>query len=138
MDKDKKSCPCHSEQLYSKCCKPFHDGTRLPENAELLMRSRYAAYALHLADYIIATTHPQNPSYMSDRTKWTRQILDFCKRTEFSNLKILGFTEDGVEAFVTFTAYLKQGGQDASFTEKSRFEKIGKQWLYRDATEWRS
>ena len=117
-------CPCHSEKSYEVCCAPYHKGKN-PENALLLMRSRYAAYALGLADYILQTTHPQNPQI------FTRdQILSFCRITTFVGLDILSFEDGENIAYVTFTAHLQQEGKDASFTEKSLFEKVEGKWLY--------
>ena len=94
------------------------------------MRSRYSAYAKHLSDYIIHTTHPENPSAQSDPLLWTQQILLFTRSTQFCGLKILEVSEAEDEAFVTFTAYLKQGTRDASFTEKSTFRRQAGRWLY--------
>lgn len=39
-----KPCLCFSGKPYRECCKPFHDGEKLPEPVQL-MRARYAAYA---------------------------------------------------------------------------------------------
>lgn len=126
-----KLCPCHSGKEYSNCCKPYHEGKTNPQNASQLMRSRYSAYALQLADYIIKTTHPKNISYQKDFKKWSESILHFCKITTFKDLKVEDFKETSeTEAYVTFTAYLMQAGHDASFREKSRFEKVDGLWLY--------
>ena len=116
------TCPCHSGLPYKTCCQPLHLG-KTASNAEELMRSRYAAYALNLPDYIIKTTHPDNPAYLSDHQKWTSELLTFSETTQFTGLEILDSHEDDREATVTFKAMLKQNGQDASFTEKSRFLK---------------
>lgn len=123
-------CPCHSGKPYPECCKPYHTGERLPENALQLMRSRYAAYALHLVDYIIGTTHPDNPAYLSDKKRWKKEILSHYGQTNFYGLKIVDFIDGETEAFVTFTAYLKQDSHDVSFTERSRFLQVQEQWLY--------
>lgn len=124
-------CPCGSGENYLSCCSRYHKGM-LPENALALMKSRYAAYAMQQADYIIKTTHPANPLYMQDVKAWKMHILQFSRSTEFRKLEILDFIDGDIEAFVTFTAHLIQNGQDVSFTEKSRFQKIGKQWLYKE------
>lgn len=124
------NCPCHSGKLYLACCQPYHLGA-LPPNALVLMRSRYAAYARHLADYIIATTHPQNPSYTSHTAEWKRAILHFCKTTFFEELTIHAFIDGTEESYVDFTAHLKQEGVDTSFREKSHFVKEGERWLYK-------
>ncbi len=123
-------CPCKSGKSYEECCKPFHQG-KLPETALKLMRSRYAAYALCMPDYIIHTTHPESPEFRSDRVQWSKTISAFCANTEFKDLKIL-HSEDGESfATVTFYAHLIQNHKDASFTEKSYFEKVKGRWLYR-------
>ena len=123
------SCPCHSGKSYRECCEPYHRGG-IPENALVLMRSRYAAYAMHLADYIMATTHRNHRSYSSNVAKWRRDILAFSSTTRFTGLAIRAFSDGAVEAYVTFTAQLEQNGKDASFTEKSRFVKEKGRWLY--------
>lgn len=124
-------CPCYSKKAYAECCKPFHDGHMLPQNALQLMRSRYAAYAKKLADYIIHTTHPANPSYTLDLPKWRSDILQFCAKTAFTGLDILEFIDGENKASVTFTAHLVQDGRDATFTEKSAFERVHGKWLYK-------
>jgi len=129
MRADSHFCPCHSGKKYQDCCQPYHMGN-LPENALALMRSRYSAYALHLADYIMQTTHPHNNGYLSDRQRWKREILSHYKKTDFYDLKIMNFIDGLNEAYVTFTAHLRQGNQDVSFTEKSRFLKVNGHWLY--------
>jgi SEC-C motif-containing protein len=94
------------------------------------MRSRYSAYALGLADYIMATTHPKNPTYITNHKKWRKEILAFSNNTQFVGLDILQFVDGKEEALVAFTAHLKQQNQEASFTEESRFEKVHGRWLY--------
>lgn len=94
------------------------------------MRSRYAAYALGLADYIIRTTHRSNPHYSSNFSAWKQDILRFSHGTEFIGLTIHEWSDGEDVAFVTFTAQLKQQGRDSSFTEKSRFVKEGGSWSY--------
>lgn len=122
-------CPCHSHLPYKKCCERFHLGV-FPEHAIDLMRSRYSAYALSLVNYIIATTHRDSPHYHHNRSLWKKEILAFCKQTLFENLEILYAEEEGNFAIVCFTATLKSGTNDMSFTEKSSFKKEGKKWFY--------
>ncbi len=114
-------CPCCSEKEYSECCKNYHDGTP-PPTALALMRSRYSAYALGKASYIIQTTHPKSPYLELDKKKWKKAILQFCKTTRFLSLEILGYGED----WVHFIAYLSSG----QLNEKSQFEKINDKWFY--------
>ena len=126
-------CPCNTGKVYSSCCKILHDGA-YPDHALSLMRSRYCAYAYHLADYIIRTTHPNNPNYKQNRKQWIREILAFCQNTKFQKLEILDFIDGTDESYVTFNAHLVQNGLSVELVEKSYFEKVGKQWLYRDGT----
>jgi len=102
----------------------------LAENALLLMRSRYAAYSLDFANYIIDTTHPTNPYYTKNRKKWMQDIIFFSQNTEFSGLEILQFIDGENAATVVFTASLQQGGKDTSFTEESKFVKERGRWFY--------
>ncbi len=118
-------CPCHSGKKYKQCCQPYHRGI-LPATAERLMRSRYSAYALGLAGYIMKTTHPDNLDYTADTDKWKKEIERFCETTEFKGLKITEFVDGENEAFVTFEASLSQG----TMKEKSRFLKENGKWLY--------
>ncbi len=118
-------CPCHSGLEYSKCCEPYHKGKNAP-TPHSLMRSRYSAYALALADYIIETTHPDNPDYKVPAADRRAHILVFSKNTQFTGLDILEALDDTV----TFRAHLVQKGQDVSFTEKSAFAQIDHRWLY--------
>lgn len=124
-------CPCCSGASYETCCRPFHDRSRIPSSALELMRSRFSAYALDLPHYIIATTHPASPHYRNDLEAWKQQLSLFSQNTSFQRLAVLQSQEKALQATVTFTATLEQEGQDASFTEKSYFEKLSGRWYYR-------
>lgn len=124
-------CVCKSGKSYENCCKIFHDGA-LPKTALELMRSRYSAYALQKPDYIMKTTHPCNPYFKQDQKAWRNEILFFCQNTQFVDLTILEFIEGEEKSSVTFLAKLNRKGQDASFIEKSAFEKVNGRWLYKD------
>jgi SEC-C motif-containing protein len=102
----------------------------LPKTAELLMRSRYAAYALNLPMYIIETTHPASSQYLEDHVKWAEQISAFSLNTQFVKLEVLAAQEKGDAAIVTFVAHLMQHDQNATFTEKSFFERLQGKWFY--------
>lgn len=125
------TCHCCSGKEYEFCCKPLHEGA-LPKNALELMRSRYSAYALNIPNYLVATTHPASPQYSPNKFSWKRSLSEFSQSSSFEKLQVLDFKEYHSIATVTFTAYLSQHNQDASFTEKSYFEKINGRWLYRN------
>lgn len=90
------------------------------------MRSRYSAYALGNAEYIITTTHPDHPDSALPLSERRKQLKHFCRTTTFKNLEILDFTE----TTVTFKATLVHNNQDASFIEKSAFAQLNVRWLY--------
>lgn len=125
-------CPCGSLKKYKKCCKPFHDKITFPKTALELMKSRFSAFAVLIADYIIFTTHENNSDYISDLESWNQDIMNFSKNTRFERLEILDFIKGEVESFVTFKATLFQDNTDISFIEKSRFLKVEEKWLYVD------
>lgn len=114
-------CPCHSRKKAHRCCGPWLGGRPAP-TPTALMRSRFAAYALGRADYIVATTHPENPQAQVDVDAWLASIAAFSAQTRFRGLRILAASdvEDGC-ATVTFHAVLEQAGRDASFSECSTF-----------------
>jgi SEC-C motif-containing protein len=116
-------CPCHSRRSYKRCCQPYHQGQPAP-TPEALMRSRYAAYAKGLVDYVVQTGDPpQDPE----------GVRLFCAHTRFVGLRITEHVDsEHGPGFVTFAATLVQDGQDASFSERSRFEKRDGRWVYVD------
>jgi len=118
-------CPCGSSKKYKKCCAIYHKGA-LPQNALLLMKSRYSAYAISNSKYIIKTTHPNNSDYNTNLKEWSKNIEQFSNSTEFLKLEIIEFIDGENESFVTFKAQLSSG----EMLEKSRFLKVKNQWLY--------
>lgn len=127
-------CHCCSGQEYEQCCGVYHKGA-LPKTPLLLMRSRYSAYCLGLIDYIIETTHPDHHDFTQKREEWKKQLRAFSSHTHFEKLEILSCEEMGANTgYVTFTAHLRQAGQDRTFTERSLFEKVNDKWLYRSGT----
>lgn len=129
------ACPCHSGAKYKRCCGPFHGGGARAPTPEALMRSRYAAYALGLVEYVIDTTDPDGPQASRDRRAWTKDVEGFVARTRFVGLEVLGSGSDGDAGWVQFRAGLTQGGRDASFVEKSAFVRRAGRWLYHSALE---
>lgn len=125
-------CPCGSFKKYKKCCKPFHDKITSPKTALELMKSRFSAFSVCNSEYIIFSTHQNNPDFTQDLKSWNNDILNFSKNTRFEKLEILEFIDGEVESFVTFKATLFQDKNDISFIEKSRFLKTEEIWKYVD------
>ena len=119
-------CFCGSGKPYAACCRRFHAGEAAPD-AEALMRSRYSAYVLENADYLLATWHASTrPATLS---------FDEGLRTP----KWLGLSVHAHEvtrpdaAEVEFTARFRVGGGSAQrMRECSRFVHEQGRWYYLD------
>jgi SEC-C motif-containing protein len=123
-------CRCHSGRTERRCCGPLHEGRPAPDPLAL-MRSRYAAYAKGLADYVADTTDPDGPQHRDDRAAWIAEIAAFCAATRFVGLDILDAPPpSGDDGIVVFRARIVQGGHDASFEERSRFRRRDGRWRY--------
>lgn len=125
-------CPCGRDAKLKRCCGPVHEG--LPVAPPELVRARYTAYALGKVRFIMDTTHPSAPHVREDRVAWRAELQDYCKRASFQGLEIHEHEVDEArgEAFVTFTVALRVDGEDAGFTERSRFLRDGNRWRYVD------
>jgi len=120
-----KPCPCGSKKKYKLCCQKYHKGAQ-PQDALALMKSRYSAYVVGDAKYIMKTTHPDNPDYHDNKETWQEEIEAFSKQTTFKDLEIKAY-EEGIEvAYVTFVATFGEG----KLSERSKFMKIEGFWLY--------
>ena len=115
------NCPCCSNLEYHNCCEPFHTNKELPSTPEALMRSLYAAYALHLIDYLIATTHSQtrNLHLKKDVENWAKQNI-------WLKLEIIAASNDKVE----FKAYYRNAAKDYTHHENSTFKMENNRWYY--------
>lgn len=121
-------CPCLSGVSYADCCGRLHLGDARAATAEALMRSRYAAFAVADADYLLRTWHPSTrPETLElDPTlRWVR--LDIGRTVRGGPFD----TEGSVE----FTAHFRQDGQRGEQHEVSRFARIDGSWLYLDALD---
>lgn len=116
-------CPCRKKsesQSYETCCAPFHLGQHLAPTAEVLMRSRYSAFATLNAAYLEATWHPL-----------TRPTdITFQPQQEWLLLRILATETDGDRATVEFEARSRIGGRSARLHEVSQFVRDQGVWLY--------
>ncbi|AWG22399.1 preprotein translocase subunit SecA [Flavobacterium faecale] len=119
-------CYCCSGAAFSNCCEPILEGRQLAIVPEQLMRSRYTAFAIQNADYLVATTH------ISTRKHHNKEdILDWSKANQWIKLSVL----EAVDNKVRFKAYYKdENGIDHVHHEYSTFKQEGEQWYYVDGT----
>lgn len=90
------------------------------------MRSRYTAYVLGLADYLLATWHP----------RYRPQHLDLKEEhCQWLGLEILCAPgAEGEAGLVEFVARYKINGRAHRLHEVSRFEREAGRWYYLDGT----
>lgn len=116
------ACPCGSKQRYGECCEHFHLGEATPPTPEALMRSRYCAFAMGLADYLLETWHPDTrPSSLGDLSD-----------TEWMRLDILEHAQSGDSGRVRFRATFRERRRWAVLEEDSRFVYREARWVYQD------
>lgn len=117
-------CPCNSNQSYRNCCGRFLDQGEFAVNAELLMRSRYTAYTLQRADYLLTTWHtstrPASLDLTSSPQRWMGLTI---KRHEQPHAD---------RAVVEFIARYKINGRAYRLHEISRFVREQGHWFYVD------
>lgn len=117
-------CPCGSGESYADCCGALHRG-RAALTAERLMRSRFSAFAVGDAPYLLATWHPS-----------TRPAsLELDPDLEWQRLEILQVTagaEGGTEGTVAFDAhYWDNARRERGLQrEHSAFRRDAGRWFY--------
>lgn len=119
-------CPCGSALPLAACCGRYHAGPLhlMAPTAEALMRSRYAAYALGLHDYLLATWHAATrPPALAPDPPALRWLGLELRRHE---------PQDDTHAIVEFVARSKLGGRAQRLHETSRFVREGGRWYYVD------
>lgn len=119
-----KNCYCGNPKPFESCCKPFIQGFKFPKFPEELMRSRYSAYAIQKADYLLATTHISQRKYYS-----VSKILEWAKENSWIKLEVL----NAKDCIVEFKAYyLDENGEAQVHHEKSTFQLENEKWFYVD------
>jgi len=120
------NCPCLSGEQYAHCCGRFHRGDAEAPTAEQLMRSRYSAFVVRDAEYLLRTWHPD-----------TRPAeLELDAGTQWRRLDILSTSRGGPldsQGVVEFAAHYRHGGVRGVQRETSRFVREGRRWYYLDA-----
>lgn len=95
------------------------------------MRSRYTAFVLHDADYLIKTWHPS--CHAIDFRPGLEQNFTI---TEWLGLTVFASAEGkhAEEGYVSFVARFREQGKPGAIIERSRFLKENGQWYYIDGT----
>ncbi len=123
MNKNKTgpSCPCGSGNALENCCQPYLNAGKVAPTAEALMRSRFTAYALRDARYLLDSWHGS-----------TRPAtLELEPDVQWIRLKILGSSRDCVEFIATYRVQ----GKAHKLHEDSRFLLEGDRWYYLDGEQ---
>ncbi len=117
-----RGCPCGLPAAYDRCCGRFLAGAAAP-TAELLMRSRYTAYARQDGPYLLAswhsTTRPTSVRFDPD-LRWTR-------------LEVVATSGGGLldtAGTVHFRAGHVRRGAVGVLEEHSRFGREDGRWVY--------
>lgn len=119
---DDGACPCGLGDDYAACCGRLHGGAPAA-TAEALMRSRYSAFAVGDANYLLRTWHPSSRPQelvLGPDLQWTR-------------LAVLETRDGGLfdaAGTVQFRAVYVQDGRRGVMTETSRFVREDKRWTY--------
>ena len=110
---------------YAACCGRYldHWDEQPAPDAESLMRSRYSAFVLQRADYLLATWHaPQRPP-----------SVDFDAGARWLGLEVRSARATGDDtAEVEFVARHRIAGRAVRLHERSRFVREGGRWFYVD------
>ncbi len=119
------ACPCGNIVAYPNCCGRLHSGTAVAGTAEELMRSRYSAWTLRLAPYLLATWHASTrPAELDltldDGNRWLELRVRHHRRM------------DATHATVEFTARYRVAGRGHRLHEISRFVREDERWFYVD------
>jgi SEC-C motif domain protein len=123
-----KPCPCGRLDVkkqplaYAVCCGQYLDDGKAAPDAESLMRSRYSAFVLEKAGYLISTWHvSQRPAN-----------LDFESGVQWLGLLVQNHTVvDATQSEVTFVARQRdRTGRAIRLHERSRFVSENGCWYY--------
>ncbi len=120
-------CPCNSGSSYSGCCQPLHNGAVIASSAEQLMRSRYSAFYLQNASYLIASLHPDYRKPDDGQS-----LASLFEQTQWLGLKIIDHRSKNNTATVEFSAFYQDDDKVSQLHERSRFIKIKNHWFYQD------
>ena len=118
-------CPCLRGESFAECCEPYLTRRAQPPTAERLMRSRYTAFSVRDAEYLLHSWHSDTAPVDLDldpAQRWYR--LDIHDTVAGGLLDA-----DGV---VEFTARYRHPDGPGVLRERSRFVRENGRWVYLD------
>ncbi len=124
------TCPCGKGETKKQCCGPLLAGERQAETAEMLMRSRYTAYAEGNIDYILSTHDPKTVDEVD-----VKGAAQWSKQSKWLGMEIVsseGGGADDTEGIVEFVANYELGGRKVRHHERAEFRKSGGRWFFVD------
>ena len=116
-------CPCGSGDSYDACCGRLHSDAVNAATAQALMRSRFSAFAVGDAGYLLRTWHASTRPRqldLDDGVAWTR-------------LEIVEVVDGGLfdaSGVVEFRAHHRTGRARGVLHERSTFRREDGQWYY--------
>lgn len=123
-------CPCGSAVEYSLCCYRYVSGAQVAPTPSHLMRSRYCAFVMKDADYLIKTRHPD-----CHAAAFRDDIIAGFTHTEWLGLTVLSNTRQIQK--ILATSVLSRGFLNRENWRNYRtlsFFKENGQWYYIDGT----
>jgi SEC-C motif-containing protein len=94
------------------------------------MRSRFAAFARGLGEYLVRTLGAEHPDRALDAAALARELSRAHERQRFLGLRIDEVRTDGDRGEVLFFARIFERGKDCSFGERSSFRREDGKWRY--------
>ena len=121
------ACPCGRTTAkgqplaFDACCGPYHSGQAAPD-AESLMRSRYSAFCLERAPYLLRTWHASHRP----------ASIAFDPGVKWLGLEVRHAAESGDAGVVEFVARCRDANGAQRMHETSRFVREAGRWYYID------
>jgi len=119
-------CPCGRGVPFGRCCGPLVGRVREAATAEQLMRSRYTAFVLRDAEYLV---HSWLPAVRPRR-------VTFAPDQEWTGLVVVATEAGGLldaTGIVEFVAHHRRDGVDGELHERSAFVRHDGRWVYAGA-----
>ncbi|MFB4313182.1 YchJ family protein [Actinomadura sp. 21ATH] len=121
MPKRPATCPCGSSAPYRDCCGRLHRGQAQARTAEELMRSRFSAFTVRDAAYLLKSWHPGTRP----------RTIEFPAGLRWERLEILN-TAEGSPFHTKGTVEFRAHHSEGELHEVSRFVRHEGAWVYLD------